>query len=918
MPSSIIIAVVADMIITELVIELFIFKLLTYAVVGAVVRSAFGGKPNKPQYSDPTINSKNRTVTVRQPVTAWQIIYGRARVGGAITYIYSSGDKLEMVITLAGHVCQEIEEIYFNDELIPLDGSGNATGTYAGYVSVIKSLGAEAGQPFSGLVTASGGEWTDAHRQSGRTKIWVSLTANRDLFPSGVPNITAVVKGRKIPDSRISPTADAYSANAALCVHDYLTDSEFGFGAVAAEEIDADQLIAAANSCDEQVAKVGSPTEYESRYACNGAFFADSRPQDVIGLLLSSMQGKAVNVGGKWFIFAGVYEVPTITLDEDDLVGPIRVQSLVSRRDNANGVKGLFTDPNASWQPTSFPAIDSDGYMAEDGGERIRKDLDLSPFVTSGSQAQRIAKIELLSLRQGLSAKASFRISALAAMTGRTVALSNVKFGWSAKAFEVIEMRFVAADDGTLAVELTLRETASAVFDWATSEEQAVDLAPNSTLPDAFGGLTISGLTATSGTADILRQGDGTVVPRVRLRWTAPSNPFLKEYEIETDRSSASPTEWVPAPKVAAPATEGFGFPVVDGETCNLRIRAVTVIGTRGAWAYLYGHSVIGKTAAPSDVTGATAIQSGGLVIMGCNAVEDADLDAIEVRLQDEGQTSWEDGTPAANILRGQTVTSAALPPGTFNLLFKARDTSGNYSANAQAVEIVVTSDGYTAITSSPQAGAWLGPVENMVKHWTGVLTPESQSLASALTDAELWDQFVANAFTNCYYTAPEIDKSTESVARIYGDVVSVLGPGETAGTAAPVLQVDSKTTLGSYDGYLNWSVGSESFRYMLARIHVDTTLGKPVISQFTPTVDALSRIESGTLTVLEGSPSEGKGSVTFASPFHNAPVLQVSPQGSGAVSASYASLSSTGFEGYFKTNNLPTAGTMSYSAEGA
>ena len=32
------------------------------------------------------------------------------------------------------------------------------------------------------------------------------------------------------------------------------------------------------------------------------------------------------------------------------------------------------------------------------------------------------------------------------------------------------------------------------------------------------------------------------------------------------------------------------------------------------------------------------------------------------VRLQDAGQTDWDDGQPIANILRGQTVTSAALP----------------------------------------------------------------------------------------------------------------------------------------------------------------------------------------------------------------------------------------------------------------
>lgn len=887
-------------------------------VVGAVVRGALGGNDkNKSQaaQADPVLTSRDRMVTIRQPISPWQVIYGQARVGGSITFIHTSGNLLYMVITLAGHVCEEIGDIYFNDEVIPVNSGGAATGRHTGYVNVRKSLGDEAGQPFSTLVTDSGGKWTDAHRQTGRAKIFVTLVKNPDLFPTGIPNITAVVKGRKVVDPRAgSPTLEAWSANPTLCVHDYLTNADFGFGADEAQEIDSDTLAAAANACEEDVDLSGSPTVTETRYECNGAFRVDAEPKKVIGLLLAAMAGKAVNVGGLWHVFAGVYEVPTITLDEDDLAGPIKVQSLLSRRENANGVKGLFTDPDSHWQPTSFPALASDSYLAEDGGQRVWKDMDLSPFVTSGTQAQRLSKIELLSVRQGLSVSAQFKLTAWAAMTGRTVALTNTKFGWTAKAFDVITSRFVMAADGVLAVEMTLRETAAAVYDWSTSEEQSVDIAPNTDLPDPFDALDIADLTATSGTADLFRQGDGTIVPRVRLRWTEPANPFIRYYEVQFERLSGSPTEWIDVPDIVAPAAECFVPGVNDGEAVNLRIRAVTTLGNAGEWAYVYGHTVVGKTAAPSDVTGAVAFQNGDVVVFGCNTVDDADLDLIEVRWLDYGDTNYGNGVPVGNILRGQQLPSASIPQGEWTFLFKAKDTSGNYSDNAARADLTVTADGYTLLESQEESPRWLGTLDGFLVSVSNALVPDSSLPANQHTNAELFEQYVPHPVTTSTYTAPEIDKGLDATARIYGDIVSVLGRGVSTGVAAPDHQVDLKLAAGSYDGFESWSVGSATFRYAKSRISSTNANGRIKVTAFQTRIDALTRGEDGTFT----TPAGGSVAVSFASPFHSTPGLVVSPQGSGNVSASWDGLSSTGFTGYFKSGGAAAAGTASYKATGA
>jgi hypothetical protein len=147
----------------------------------------------------------------------------------------------------------------------------------------------------------------------------------------------------------------------------------------------------------------------------------------------------------------------------------------------------------------------------------------------------------------------------------------------------------------------------------------------------------------------------------------------------------------------------------------------------------------------------------------------------------------------------------------------------------------------------------------------------------------------------------------------VYADIVSVLGPGETTGTASPAFEIDYRLAAGSFDGFEDWAIGNATFRYLQPRIHVDTSLGKVVISAFDVTIDAATRSETGTLTVGGG----GSGTVTFTNQFHSTPAIQVSPSGSGDVSASYGSASSTGFTGYFKSGGAAAAGDISWRADG-
>jgi len=68
---------------------------------------------------------------IRSAVESHKIIYGRSRVSGQLTYFLTTegddekpNDVLHMVVTLAGHEVEDIEQIYFNETLVNLDTDG--------------------------------------------------------------------------------------------------------------------------------------------------------------------------------------------------------------------------------------------------------------------------------------------------------------------------------------------------------------------------------------------------------------------------------------------------------------------------------------------------------------------------------------------------------------------------------------------------------------------------------------------------------------------------------------------------------------------------------------------------------------------------------------------------------------------------
>ena len=588
----------------------------------------------------------DRTQMVRSPVSARQIIYGETRVSGTMVYISTTGTKneyLHLVIALAGHEVEEIGDVYFNDELA-LTGAGSAaSGRFAGYAEIYKKLGSDTQTVETNLQTATSGltngQWTSNHRLRGIAYLYVQLVWNEEIWVGGIPNVAAMVKGKKVYNPRTATTV--YSANAALCLRDYLTDTRLGM-AMDGTEMDDTAFTAAANICDEQVQILpASPTTYENRYEANGVLFTSASPDENIGKLLSAMGGLIAYSGGKIVPYAGGYRIPTVTLSEGDFAGAVQIQTKTSARDRVNAVKGVFVSAKSEWQPTDFPPLVSSTYYAEDGNIRYYRDVVL-PLTTSSSCAQRLARIELRRARQEITMTARFKLDAMQLRAGDTVMITNAKFGWTNKVFEVMDWHF--ASDGEppqLTVEMTLRETASAVYDWDVTDEIEMPTTPTTTLPNPFALDAPTNLSLVADGTTQLVQADGTALPRIKVSWSAPAEQFIQSGgSVGIDYKESTSTTYLTWTTVPGDRTlEYISSDVKIGLNYNVRIYGLSYFQV--ATSYVTASVTVQKdTTAPNAPSSLTAnVGTGRAVSLDWLDNTEADLSEYGVYRNTTGTT---------------------------------------------------------------------------------------------------------------------------------------------------------------------------------------------------------------------------------------------------------------------------------------
>lgn len=727
---------------------------------------ALAPKPKGQELRDNTVSSRN-------PTAARKVVYGTTRVGGTIVYMDSSGSDnkyLHMVITLAAHEITSIDKVYFNDELV-LDGTTYQS-DWATHARINKHLGTTTQTVDTDLQTDVGASvWTNDHRLQGVAYLYIRLKYDRDKYASGVPNISAVVQGKKV----WTGSTTEFSDNPIWCLRDYLLNSSYGM-AVSSGELNSSSFTTAASVCDESVT---TSFGTQSRYTLDGVIDLGKSRSAIIEEMLSSCGGLLTYSGGEFHVHASKYYAPTVSFNESDIIGSISVQTKQSRRSLYNGVKGVFSSADDNYVLVDYPPVISDTYATDDG-DPLYLDVNL-PFTIDPTRAQRLAKLMLLQGRQQISASIPCNLSALKVKAGDFINISNTRMGWSNKVFRVTGFELNIASGEAIGVTLQVVETSSAIYDWTTDDETEFVAGTATSLPSYY---TVQAPTSFSAAASTRIQDDGTARPGFDLTWTN-NDGFAHSFEIQYRKGTDA------FQSVITHETDYRLEDIVTGATYDIQVRAINRLGARSSFATVQVTGA-GDTIAPSAPTGLGVTAGYSSIALSWTNPSDADLDVIEIH---ESNDSVQANAVLIGTTKGNSYVRAGLSDGVTRWYWiKAVDYSGNKSGFNSATGQTTT----TLIPVSPEDV--VGTIEVVDTLTTGLGADDHGKVEFLTTDEKLyrwtWD---TGTSSGAWVTGVSIDDVTGSVTADRIDVSTLSAISADMGSiTAGSLSINSLFTVNS------------------------------------------------------------------------------------------------------------------------
>lgn len=463
------------------------------------------------------------------------IIYGQRRVSGQVVFAATSGSSsryLNLVIAVADHECQSIEQVYINDEAV-LSG-GSVAGQFVDFVDYYSKLGADAQTYIAALETEVGSAiWDSDSRLRGVCYVYLRLLSSDDLFGETFPSIEVELKGKKIYDTRKSVTVDVPNEDfddgtlkyweinevpdlvgLVILINGVITTQDVGIyvdgdsgnrvffaqrNLLSASDsvlvikrtystnaalVIRDYLLAdagfgaAAGEIDETAFEVAADVcdqlvtkadgSSEPRYRISGLIDTSQPIGANLENLIRACAGVLTYAGGQFGLQAGRWVAPAVTVTVEDLLDSLPVTNS-SRRSWSNGAKGLYTNALNNWAQENYPNYSNAAAVSADGTKRVLI-YDL-PHTTSASAAQRIAKIAVNETRRSTQLSLLCRLDFFELLPGDIVNVTLDRLGYTNKTFRV-ERLTLEARGLQIGVRLDLREMSSTHYDWDESTEE--------------------------------------------------------------------------------------------------------------------------------------------------------------------------------------------------------------------------------------------------------------------------------------------------------------------------------------------------------------------------------------------------------------------------------------------------------------
>lgn len=421
-----------------------------FALIGGAVGLFVGSQQGAALKAGGT-SSEPSAQTVRSSKAPARFILGRVSTGGVLVWAQeqtgsqSTGEWVHLVYVLSEGAIDALEAVYLGEEDISTYGAN------ASYQLIVNPTQVNA------FLKANCRDWRNSQIGRGLSFVRVSLKHDPEKFPSGIPDVRFVVRGRNdLYDPRIGRTR--YSENTALHLLWYLRER----CKVPDDEIIFETFASAANVCDEAV--VNADGRLGTRYRTGCVIGADEQRTQVIQKLEESCAGQLIRVGGKWMLQAGAYYGPAdFEITEDMVIGTVSGSTEVTNDAAINIVTGTFIDPSQAWAETDFPEVRVQQWIVEDGGE-APESISLG-YVSDAYQAQRLANIKLRRARAGGSLQLPMSFTGYNCRPGRVVRVRLPSLNISGE-FIVTDWN-MAPDDGCT---VTVSQYEAAIFDDAVGK----------------------------------------------------------------------------------------------------------------------------------------------------------------------------------------------------------------------------------------------------------------------------------------------------------------------------------------------------------------------------------------------------------------------------------------------------------------
>ena len=812
------------------------------------------------------------------------VVYGERLIGGTRVMLQSSGatnEYLYICLAISEGEISAIDEIRINDQTVTWSGSltDNTQRTVASndanfykadptvdgssaesLITVEPHFGTD-GQSASSLLSSLS-NWGSNHKLSGICYLALKFKWNQDAF-SGVPKVQALIQGKKVVSynsSLVAQTA-AYSTNPAWCMLDFLTNERYGKG-LSTTDINLQSFYDASQICVTQVTPYSGGSDINI-FETNAVLDTSKKVLENVRELIKGCRGYLPYIGGKYNLVIETTGSSTLSLNEDDVFGGIKLQS-ENKNNKYNRVIVSFINPDRNYQvdEVQFPQIDDSGYATEDkhatmkaadGGFLLEGRYDFKT-ITSPYQAEEMAEVILRRSRSAKTLSINASAKAYDITIGDIIDVTHSSLGYSSKLFRVVGQTF----NQDFTVGLSLIEHADAFYTWATKTVQAS--VPATNLPNPF---NITAPTSLTLDDQLIQYNDGTVIVAMDILIGASADSFVSYYQVEYKLSTESDY------KIHAQGT-GLNqrvLNVIDQNIYDVRVKAVNSFGVSSTYTSAQ-RTIIGAIEPPSDIEDFSCNIINGEAHLSWEQIPDLDLAYYQIRYSTlTSGATWQNSVSLVEKV-SRPATSITVPARVGSYCIKAVDKLGNFSINETIIATnVATIGNFNAITTQSEHPTFSGTKTNLTLsdnavRLTNLASDGIYDFASVIDIGAVHTSRVTATLAQFAENPSELFDSESGLF----DSKSGSFDGDSPSNSNAHLEIAISDDNVTYTAFKNFVIGDYTFRYAKFRLFLTSRDGvtTPVVNQTTVTIDMIDRIFSGN-DIDSGTSAK---TVTFTLPF--------------------------------------------------